>query len=193
MADKVAEGSFLKWFLVDETWRCMFASELVPGTLFLIMAFFLPESPRWLVKTGRSEQAGAVLSRILKNGADEVLADIQTALAAEQSTRKRFVDVFYKSYRKPLIIAMLLAAFAQFSGINVVFYYGIDLLEKAGFKSDGALSGMAKIKEAICSSIECSSVRKKRRRGSTEGDFSGGCGFSPARICSAMAIYFLTH
>jgi hypothetical protein len=40
-------GSFLEWSFVRETWRTMFATELVPGTVFLVMAFFLPESPRW--------------------------------------------------------------------------------------------------------------------------------------------------
>jgi len=145
VSETAAEGSFMKWFVADETWRAMFGSELIPGLFFLVMAAFLPESPRWLVKEGRSEQAGKVLNRIFRNGADLELASIQETVAKESATKKRFVDVLQKKYRKPLIIAMLLAAFAQFSGINVVFYYGTSMLESAGLKADGALSGMAVI------------------------------------------------
>lgn len=145
MAEKVTEGSFMKWFLVNETWRAMFASELFPGVIFFVMALFLPESPRWLVKVGRTEQAGGVLRKIFRNGAEEELDAIRKTIAVESQTKQRFVDLFAKKYRKPLIIAMLLATFSQFSGINVVFYYGTSLLEGAGLQADGALSGMAVI------------------------------------------------
>ena len=141
----VTAGSFMKWFVVDETWRAMFASELIPGLLFLVLASLLPESPRWLVKAGRHEQAGKVLNRIFRNGSEQELEMIQQTVAKESATKKRFADVFSKKYRKPLIIAMMLAAFAQFSGINVVFYYGTSMLETAGLKADSALSGMAVI------------------------------------------------
>ena len=136
---------FVQWFLVEETWRAMFASELVPGFLFLILSIVLPESPRWLIKRGRHAQAKAVLDRIFKNGAEQEFEMIKETVAAESANQRRFVDVLAKRYRKPLIIAMLLAAFAQFSGINVVFYYGTSMLEAAGLKSDSALSGMAVI------------------------------------------------
>ena len=145
VAETAAEGSFMQWFVADETWRAMFASELVPGLFFLVMAAFLPESPRWLVKVGRYEQAGKVLSHIFRNGAEKELETIKQTVAKESATKKHFLDVFSQKYRKPLIIAMLLAAFAQFSGINVVFYYGTSMLESAGLKADGALSGMAVI------------------------------------------------
>jgi sugar porter (SP) family MFS transporter len=145
MSETVADGSFMQHFLVDETWRAMFASELIPGILFLVMAFLLPESPRWLIKAGRHEKAQAVLNRIFLNGADKEFETIKETVALESANEKRFVDVFHKRYRKPLIIAMLLASFAQFSGINVVFYYGTSMLEDAGLKADGALSGMAVI------------------------------------------------
>ena len=139
------QGSFLKWFLVDETWRAMFAAELVPGVLFLLLAVFLPESPRWLVKAGRPAEAGSVLQRILRTGAESELSEISRTVAEEHANERRFSDVFLPRYRKPLAIAVLLAVFAQFSGINVIFYYGTTMLEKAGFEAGSALSGMAVI------------------------------------------------
>jgi SP family arabinose:H+ symporter-like MFS transporter len=145
ISETAAEGSFIKWFLVDQTWRAMFATEMIPGLFFLIMAATLPESPRWLVKAGRCEQAGKVLNRIFSVGGEKELDEIQKSIAQEDASRKSFLDVFDSRYRKPLIIGVLLAAFAQFSGINVVFYYGTSMLEDAGLRSDSALSGMAVI------------------------------------------------
>ena len=142
MKETIEKDSFLDWFLVAETWRAMFASELIPGLLFLILAVMLPESPRWLIKAGRYEQARKVLGRVFKTGAEKEFETIKETLAVEDANEKRFVDVFHKRYRKPLIIAMSLAAFAQFSGINVVFYYGKSMLKEAGFAPDSALSGM---------------------------------------------------
>jgi MFS transporter, SP family, arabinose:H+ symporter len=138
-------GSFLEWSFVRETWRTMFAAELVPGTVFLVMAFFLPESPRWLVSKGYDDRAKKVLQRIFSEGANEEYVVIRDTIHRESRAAGRFAEVFAPRYRKPLVVAVLLAAFAQFSGINVVFYYGTSMLEAAGFKSDRALSGMAVI------------------------------------------------
>ena len=145
MADKVAEDSFIKWLLVDHSWRTMFACELIPGILFMIMAVTLPESPRWLVKMGRTEAALKVLNRVFIAGAANEFREISETIANEEKTKARFADVFSIRYRRPLIIAVLLAVFAQFSGINVVFYYGPTLLEQTGFNLGGALSGVAVI------------------------------------------------
>jgi SP family arabinose:H+ symporter-like MFS transporter len=138
-------GGFFQWVLVDETWRAMFGSEILPGLLFIVLATTLPESPRWLLKDGQGQKAQAVLDRIFMDGAQEEYAAIEQAIAEEDKSKKRFVDVFAKPYRKPLIIAALLATFSQWSGINVVFYYGTSLLETFGFGADRALSGTAVI------------------------------------------------
>jgi sugar porter (SP) family MFS transporter len=145
LSNKVAVGGFTEWFVVKETWRTMFATELLPGIFFLALAFLLPESPRWLVKAGREGEARRVLQRIFRDGADDEFTAIRDTIAAESASRKRFIDLLDPRYRKMLLIAMLLSAFAQLSGINVVFYYGTSLLEDAGFRSDGALSSMAVI------------------------------------------------
>jgi MFS transporter, SP family, arabinose:H+ symporter len=109
------------------------------------MAFLLPESPRWLVRKGFHDKARQVLKRIFHEGSDEEFASIRDTISRESKATSRFADVFQPRFRKPLAIAMLLAAFAQFSGINVVFYYGTSMLETAGFQSDRALSGMTVI------------------------------------------------
>ena len=145
LADQVQPGSFAKWFVVDQTWRAMFATEMIPGIVFLALVLTLPQSPRWLIKSGQLEPAQKVLNRIFIEAGDWEFEEIQRTIAEEDASRKRFMDVFDPRYRKALFVAVALAVFAQFSGINVVFYYGTSLLEDAGFKSDSALSGTAVI------------------------------------------------
>jgi len=145
MTERVHEDTFLKWFLVDETWRAMFATELIPGVIFLGLVLTLPESPRWLIKSGKKEPANKILKRIFIQGAEQEYMEIQQTIAQEDASRKRFIDVFAPRYRKILLVAVALAIFSQFSGINVVFYYGKSLLKDAGLKPDSALSGAAVI------------------------------------------------
>lgn len=145
MADDFAEGSFFKWILVDELWRGMFSAELIPGILFLCLAATLPESPRWLTKVGRLDEAKSVLSRIFTIGAEEEFEEIRKTIAEEEETQKKFLDLLDPRYRTRLLVAISLAVFAQFSGINVVFYYGTTLLAESGFEANSALSGTAVI------------------------------------------------
>jgi len=151
MSDKLTEGGFIRWMLVDNPWRAMFASELIPGVLFMAMALTLPESPRWLVKAQRGEAAKKVLSRVFITGIDDEYREITETIAREGNAQLRFTDLFHGQYRRPLTVAVLLAVFAQFSGINVVFYYGPTLLEQAGFNLGGALGGVAVI--GVCNMV----------------------------------------
>ncbi len=144
-SDVTGAGVFIQWFLVDQTWRSMFAAEMIPGILFVILSMTIPESPRWLVQAGRNKQALSVLGKVLKRGSDEELLDIQKAVSREASETSSFSEVFNPRYRKPLVIALLLSIFSQFSGINSIFYYGPTILEEAGFGATGALGGMATI------------------------------------------------
>ncbi len=151
MAGSSQPGDFLKWFLIDNTWRTMFAVEMIPGVFFLLMALTLPESPRWLIRNNKKERALKVLKSIFPHDAQTVYADICQTIAKESQVKSKISDLLNHRYRKPLFVAIMLAVFAQFSGINVVFYYGPTLLEQAGFNLGGALSGVAMI--GICNVI----------------------------------------
>ncbi|VGO19127.1 sugar porter family MFS transporter [Pontiella sulfatireligans] len=135
---------FWKWFAVDQSWRAMYFAEALPGILFLVCAFFIPESPRWLVKNQRTDEAKKILKRI--NGdkkAAAVCAEIETAVNEESDVR--FFDLFTRKLSRPLILCLLLCFFAEACGVSVVFYYGPQIFEAAGFSLAGSLGGFGTI------------------------------------------------
>lgn len=133
-----------KWLTVDENWRAMFLAESVPGILFLVAAFFIPESPRWLVQQNRTPEAITILSRL--NGEEKAWAvskEIENAVNEENDIR--FWDLFTKRLRAPLVLAVLICFFSEACGVSVIFYYGPQIFEDAGFGLGGSLGGFATI------------------------------------------------
>ena len=138
----VAGESTAEFMLGYEAWRWMFWVELIPATLFLFALMFIPESPRFLVMSGRTERAKKVLSNLYgkQNGAQKFL-EIEASLAKDHHQPK-LSDVLDKTTRKirPIVwVGIGIATFQQLVGINVVFYYGAVLWEAAGFSEGDAL------------------------------------------------------
>lgn len=123
--------------MVTEVWRGMFGAEMIPSGLFLLLLFFVPESPRWLVKDGQDGQGLAILARV--SGATIAKAEydaIKNAINQEEGT---FWELFAPGLRRALIVGISLAVFGQFTGVNIIIYYGPNILEDAGFQLDSAL------------------------------------------------------
>jgi len=122
-----------------DAWRWMFAVEAVPAVLFFALLFLAPESPRWLVARGRDEDAGRVLARIDAEGGsiDDHLAGIRRSVVEESGGRKE--SLFSRRYRRPVLLAVAIAAFNQLSGINALIYYTPDIFRMAGFDRASAL------------------------------------------------------
>jgi SP family xylose:H+ symportor-like MFS transporter len=114
-------------------WRWMFASEIIPAGLFLIMLFFVPDTPRSLVLKSQPEKALDVLIKV--NGIEEgkkILADIQNTVVSHSGKLFSFGMTV-------IVIGVLLSVFQQFVGINVVLYYAPEIFKSMGSGTDIAL------------------------------------------------------
>ena len=100
-------------------WRWMFASATAPSLGFLLTLLLIPESPRWLVQKGREAEANQFLSRIV--GTPAAAKAIQ---AIKDATAEESGNLLDPAFRKPLIFAIAIALFSQFTGINTIIYYG---------------------------------------------------------------------
>ena len=124
---------------IDNNWRWMFATGIVPSVLFFVGLFFIPESPRWLYKAGRTTESQKVLTRI----GGESLAKVEILEIAESlkgnSETVSGTDLFKPSSRKVLIIGFILAVLVQISGINTVIDYAPKILLAAGVEINNAL------------------------------------------------------
>jgi SP family xylose:H+ symportor-like MFS transporter len=115
-------------------WRWMFISELVPAILFLLLLFFIPESPRWLVIKGKNEKALKVLSFIRQpEVAKKELQEIRTSIEDKSSNGLLSFGIGI------IVIGVFLSVFQQFVGINVVLYYAPEIFKNMGAQTDAAL------------------------------------------------------
>ena len=136
-----AAGSAQNILMLDiAAWRWMFWAELVPAVLFLVGVLFIPESPRYLVAQGKVGDAKAVFSKISNDNVDAQISDVKRSLHSD--TKPSIRDLFIDGSKKvhPIVwVGVALSVFQQFVGINVVFYYGSELWQAAGFDESQSL------------------------------------------------------
>jgi len=114
-------------------WRWMFWACGVPSVLFFLLTFFIPESPRWLLKVGKPEAAFPVLDKIGgKNYAQQEVNNIKATLN-DASEKVDFKALLNPVYIPILIIGVVVAVFQQWCGINTVFNYAEEIFSAAGY------------------------------------------------------------
>ncbi len=120
-----------------DAWRWMFGLGVVPSALFFVGVLWLPESPRWLIKEGKTAKAEAILNKIGNAFyARQSVMEIESSLS---NTSNPVKSVFEKSVRPAVIIGITLAVFQQLCGINVVFNYTSTIFESVGANLDRQL------------------------------------------------------
>ncbi|MBH0020348.1 sugar porter family MFS transporter [Pseudoalteromonas sp. SWXJ133] len=136
-----AAGSAQNILMLDiAAWRWMFWAELVPAVLFLVGVLFIPESPRYLVAQGKVDDAKSVFSKISNDNVNAQISDVKRSLHSD--TKPSIRDLFIDGSKKvhPIVwVGVALSVFQQFVGINVVFYYGSELWQAAGFDESQSL------------------------------------------------------
>ena len=139
---KFAGASTAEFWLGYQAWRWMFWVEMAPAAIFLLGLLFIPESPRYLVASGKESRAKAVLARLYGSlNADSKYNEIYGSLAGDHH-RPKLSDLKDSStgkVRKIVWVGIGLASFQQLVGINVVFYYGAVLWQAVGFSESDAL------------------------------------------------------
>ena len=119
-------------------WRWMFGSESIPALLLLALMLVVPESPRFLFKLGREEEARRILERIDDQfHAECEIVEINAALQEESGS---LAQLLQPGMRTVLVIGILLAVLQQVTGINVFLYYAPEILKSlSGAETDVAL------------------------------------------------------
>lgn len=140
----ILAAQIVNWLLVSDdtawnvamSWRWMFWSAAFPALAFLVLAAFIPESPRWLAMKGRRERATQILTRIGGNSyAQSELSSLQNDMENKQKQGGLSL-LFSKPYRRVLTLGIIVAMFQQWCGTNVIFNYAQEVFQSAGYDVD---------------------------------------------------------
>jgi MFS transporter, SP family, arabinose:H+ symporter len=112
-------------------WRWMLGIAALPAVLFFVMLFGIPNSPRWLVRKGRIEEARGVLRLSGEKNFEEQLREIRESIELEVTAAHE--KLFTRRYAFPIFLAVSIGFFNQLSGINAIIYYLNYIFTAAGF------------------------------------------------------------
>ena len=136
-ADIASSATALGNIFHGEVWRGMLGVGVIPAAFFLFGLLLIPESPRWLLKNGRTEEAVAIISSITNEPEETVIA-AQSKITSHHD-KGSYKELFAPQMRRALLIGIFLPLFSQFSGINAIIYYGPSILSNAGISLSNSL------------------------------------------------------
>ena len=120
----------------DNDWRYMMGVEAIPALLYTFLVLGIPRSPRWLYLNNESNEAEQIIrSAYSDKDASELISEIKK----DKESSIKSESIFQKKYSFILMLAFLVAAFNQFSGINAFLYYAPRIFEEGGLGQSAAL------------------------------------------------------
>jgi len=130
------------WGIDTHTWRWMLGVEIIPAVVFFLALFMIPDSPRWLMNSGREQDARDVLAKLLPT--DEIDGEIEVIKNSYDSENgslwKRIEGVFGPKMRLALIVGIIIGVVQQITGINAIFFYAPTIFEQSGIGTDAAFA-----------------------------------------------------
>jgi len=137
----------------NHAWRGMFLSVIYPGLLFFAGAFFLTESPRWLLRRGKKEEAMRALRRSASEQEAELALEEMQALVDKKLGKAASSDsgsLLQRKYVIPFVLACIILAFNQATGINSILGFLVVILKQAGMTATHATQGDVVVKLLNC-------------------------------------------
>lgn len=132
-------SNYLLAGIIVEDWRVMLGVEAIPALIYFVMVLKAPESPRWLLLHRNDEhEARRVFTELQSEDIEQTISAVKN----DKSTREKEA-LFKPEYRFPVLLAFLLAAFNQLSGINFIIYYAPRVFDMAGLDGSAALLSTA--------------------------------------------------
>lgn len=125
----------------ESSWRWMIALGAVPAIILILAVMILPESPRYLFRRGRINEARTVLSRVREPHADieQEIEQIRIVEELDRQNRGTWAELFSHRIHPALVAGLGVAILCQITGINAIIYYAPTILENAGFEGTSGL------------------------------------------------------
>ncbi|KAL0923756.1 hypothetical protein M5K25_007828 [Dendrobium thyrsiflorum] len=151
-------------------WRLSLALAALPASFLLIGALFLPETPSCIIhRNGDSQKASRILQKI--RGTADVHDELNSLISAAADASRAASEhplrrLVRRNYRPHIVMAFLLPAFRQFTGINFITFYAPVMFRTIGFKESASLisAGMTRLTATICTLATMAVVDKLGRR-----------------------------
>ncbi|HRR06904.1 MAG TPA: sugar porter family MFS transporter [Victivallales bacterium] len=124
-------------FVEQNAWRWMLSIQTIPAILFITFIPFIPQTPRWLLIRNEREKAIMILEKLGEKNAEEQISIIEKSLNSEKALKSE--RLFTKQLTLPIVLAILVAFFNQFSGINAIMYYAPRIFEISGLNHASSL------------------------------------------------------
>jgi sugar porter (SP) family MFS transporter len=181
-------GGILASYLADYglagsgNWRLMFGLAVIPAVLLFVGILTQAESPHWLIRQGREDEARQVLRRLREGGIDTEIAEVKEVAAHKVSAR----DLLARGVRPALWVGVLMAIFQQVTGINTVIYYAPSLLAGAGLGTSASLLANV-VNGAVNVAMTIVAIRLLDRVGRRPLLLTGTAGMAVGMIVTALA------